>query len=120
MYSKVEAEELRCPYVDKNCVVNRCMAWNWVSKFEDVKYENATLLSDQERIRLENNGYRELPAHGFGFNIKKFFPMTKEECSKIAKNNTYGTQLFFGKDTEDESKWYGLCGAVQTSTNGLV
>lgn len=108
MFKIAEAESLRCPYVDKNCVTEKCMAWEIVSKFSDITYENSSTIEESTKIKLEKDGYFPLPAHGLGLELKQYFPMTEEETFK-ARGNTYGTQLFFGKITEDKTLWLGRC-----------
>lgn len=108
MYTLVQAEKLRCPYVDKKCETTKCMGWEFVSEFSDIAYENSSTMQDEDREKLEKAGYFPLPAHGLGLELKKYFPMTESETNK-AKGNTYGTQLFFGKRTEDQSLWLGRC-----------
>ena len=111
MYTIMQAEELRCPYVDKKCETEKCMAWEFVSDFSDITYENSSTIEDSVKLQLEKDGYFPLPAHGLGLELKKYFPMTEEETIK-ARGNTYGTQLFFGKRTEDKSLWLGRCSCL--------
>ena len=118
MYTRKDAQELRCPFVDKKCITIGCMSWEWISQLGDIRYENSSLLSDENRSKLLLDGYRELPAHGFGLTFKKFFPMTEEEIKKMSVNNTFGTQLFFGKDTNDITKWIGQCKAINPASAG--
>lgn len=108
MHREAEAKEFRCPNVSENCVGSKCMAWEWVSKFEDIIYENAQMISDTRKKDLEKLGYNELPAHGLILGLKTFFPITEEEKTKMA-NMTFGTQLLFGKETTDTSVWIGRC-----------
>lgn len=111
MYTKDQAEKIRCPYVDKKCVTDGCMAWEWLSKFGDIAYENALTLKETRKQELLDKGYVELPSHGLGLALKSFHPMTEEEKTKLA-GNTFGTQLFFGLETLDKSKWIGACSCV--------
>ena len=111
MFFQADASKLRCPYVDKKCETEKCMGWKWLAKFEDIVYENASTLTDARRKELENAGYQELPSYGLGLALKSFYPLTEDEKIK-AKGNTIGTQLFFGKPTEDKTKWVGDCSLI--------
>lgn len=104
MYLENEAKKMECPYKDKSCVTDKCMGWEWVSKFGDIVYENALSLKDEQRKSLEDAGYVEIPSHGLGLALKQFYPMTDDERQKV-KNNTFGTQLFFGLETKYFSQW---------------
>lgn len=111
LYTMTQAESLRCPYVDKNCETEKCIAWEVVSNFDDIIYENSSTIEESTKIKLEKDGYFPLPAHGIGLELKKYFPMTEDEINK-ARGNTYGTQLFFGRKTEDKTKWFGRCSCL--------
>lgn len=111
MYLETDAKKMECPYKDKKCVTDKCMGWEWVSKFGDIVYENALSLKDEQRKSLEDAGYAEIPSHGLGLALKQFYPMTDDERQKV-KNNTFGTQLFFGLETKDKTKWVGDCTCV--------
>ena len=108
MYTEKEAKKYRCPNVTENCVGSKCMAWEWVSKFDDIIYENALTLKDGDKEKLLEKGYVELPAHGLALDLKAFFPITDDEKVKM-KELTFGTQLLFGKETSDQTKWIGKC-----------
>ena len=111
MFTEEEAKKLECPYKDKKCVTDECMAWDWFSRFSDVAYENASIITEKRRKELKELGYIELPAHGGGLALKELFPMTEEEKTKAA-SNAFGNQLFFGLLTDDKSKWYGHCSCL--------
>ena len=111
MYTIAEAKKLRCPYVDKKCETDKCMAWEVVSKYDDILYENSSTIDSNREEQLLKDGYQQLPAHGLGLALKQFFPMTKDESSK-AQGNTYGTQLFYGRETTDQSVWLGRCSCL--------
>lgn len=111
MYLETDAKKMECPYKDKKCVTDKCMGWEWVSKFGDIIYENALSFGDEQRTTLLEKGYVEIPAHGLGLALKQFYPMTEDEKQKV-KNNTFGTQLFFGLETSDKTKWVGDCTCV--------
>ena len=113
MYLEVDAKKLRCPYVDKKCETTECMAWNWISQYGDIRYENVNLLSDSDRAKLLAEGWQELPAHGYGLALKQLFPMTPDEVQKLGSDgNRFGTQLFFGMPTDDQTKWLGQCSCL--------
>ena len=114
LLNKETAESFECPYKDKKCSTENCMAWSWESDFCEAIYKNNLSINfEKDSKMLKEKGYVELPAHGFGLDLKTYFPMTIEEKQDAAKAG-YGNQVIFGLRTTDKSLWLGKCSCLSS------
>ena len=85
--TKEEAERIRCPFQDRQCVTTVCMAWHWVD--DVMQYTTVTTGRKQDVVPPEGDGWEE-DRHERDdwtdeYTYKRVNPYRRGVCSALTK-----------------------------------